>query len=277
MSILEVHGLCKHYPAFDLQDVSFSLAKGQITGFIGRNGAGKSTTLKALMGFIQPDRGSISFFGLPFSENQQSIKQRIGFVSGGVDCFSNKRLRVISDVTKRFYANWSESAYQKYMKLFMLDDAKTPSQLSAGMRVKYALTLALSHQAQLLLLDEPTSGLDPISRDEVLDILLELNRQGVTILFSTHITSDLERCADRILYLRDGKIQADADLSSFVDSYRQVTLSEFSNDSRLIGCKQTKSGYSALLHTSDAPARGWIVRPASLTDIMIHMEREVVS
>lgn len=215
-AILEVRGLTKRYPSFLLDHVSFSLEKGKITGFIGRNGAGKSTTLNALFRFVHPDEGSIRFWGRDVETSEQEMKQKTGYVAGGVDYYPKKKIRTITAVTKTFYDNWDETAYRKYMSLFELDEDKSPSELSAGMKVKYALVLALSHQAELLILDEPTSGLDPVSRAELLEVLKVLCEEGKTILFSTHITSDLEKCADNIIYIRKGKIMAESSIREFV-------------------------------------------------------------
>jgi ABC-2 type transport system ATP-binding protein len=164
MAVLEVKGLKKIYPTFTLNNVSFALEEGKITGFIGRNGAGKSTTLNSLFNFVHPDDGEVNFWGENINENETKIKQKVGFVSSGVNCYPNKKLKIITSVTKSFYPNWDENAYQKYMKSFGLDENKTPKQLSMGMKIKYAIVLALSHKAELLILDEPTSGLDPVSR-----------------------------------------------------------------------------------------------------------------
>lgn len=276
--ILNVRGLCKHYPSFDLRDVSFSLRAGKITGFIGRNGAGKSTTLCSVLGLLHPDAGEISFFGTPWVGHENEIKQRIGFVSGGVSYYPNKKLRAITGVTKAFYPNWDEDAYRRYLSAFSLDENKTPAQLSAGMQVKYAIALALSHHAELLILDEPTSGLDPISRDELLDVFMDLSREGTTILFSTHITSDLDRCADDILSIRNGKITAFAPLEEFVAAYRLAVFSEDLPDApnpALIGARREKKGYSALIRAEDAPKfESAEIRPADLEAIMIHLEKE---
>lgn len=274
MSILTVSGLCKSYPAFSLKSVGFSLEAYKITGFIGRNGAGKSTTLKAIMGLVHPDCGHVSFFGKPFAENELEIKELIGFVGGGTDFYPGKKLKSITAVTKVFYPTWDDRAYREYMDMFYLDEGKTPAQLSQGMKVKYALALALSHNARLLILDEPTSGLDPISRDELLDIFLELQRRGVTILFSTHITSDLDKCADNIIYIKNGKIAAEETLTSFTEKYRLVELSEYdSSNPLLIGCKQAKSGCTALILSENA-GRFPTARETNLEEIMIHLERQ---
>ncbi len=272
MSILEVRDVSKKYTSFTLAPTSFSLAPGAITGFIGRNGAGKSTLLKSLLGIVTPDAGEITFFGLPFAENAAAIKQRLGFVAGGVDYYAAKPLQRITAITKRFYPNWDDALYRRYLQLFQLDERKTPAQLSAGMQVKYALALALSHHAELLLLDEPTSGLDPVSRSEVLELLLQLRQQGVTILFSTHITSDLEQCADRILYLQHGRLLADTTLEIFRAAYGIVTLPQPSSDPRFIGCVQTRDGCTALVHAADVGSLA--VRPADLSEIMVHLEKE---
>ncbi len=216
MNIVEINNVCKSYPAFRLNNVSFSLESGKITGFVGRNGAGKTTTIKSMLNLIHIDSGDISYFGLPLAGNEMEIKQRIGYSTGTVSWYPRKTIREIVDVTKSFYRSWDEEAYQKYMKLFSLDDSKKPLELSEGMKVKFNLLLALSHRAEVLILDEPTSGLDPFSRDELLEVFMTLKEHGVTILFSTHITSDLERCADNIVYIRKGEIQASCSKTDFV-------------------------------------------------------------
>lgn len=278
MSPLQVQGLCKAYPSFRLQDVTFSLRPGKITGFIGRNGAGKSTTLKSLMHFVRPDSGDISFFGLPFEGHENEIKQRIGFMMGGVNYYGNKKLKTITEVTRHFYTHWDENAYRQYMRLFQLEESKTPAQLSEGMKVKYALTLALSHNAELLILDEPTSGLDPVSRDELLEVFLQLQDKGVSLLFSTHITSDLEKCADDILYLRHGRLEAAETLEHFVNSYRLVTLSDDQltpeRESLLVGVKRAKHGHTALVRPQNVNGLDLSTQPAALEDIMVHLEKE---
>ena len=219
MHIVSVSGLCKSYPAFQLKDVSFSLEGGQVTGFIGRNGAGKTTTIKSMLNLIHTDSGEISYFGMPLHGNEAQIKQRVGYSTGAVSWYPRKTIREIIRVTKGFYTGWDEEACQSYMALFGLNESKKPMELSEGMKVKFNLLLALSHRAEVLILDEPTSGLDPFSRDELLELFGELKRRGVTILFSTHITSDLERCADNIIYIRQGRIQAASAKQEFMQNH----------------------------------------------------------
>ena len=221
MSIVELKNVCKTYPAFRLKNVSFSLEAGKITGFIGRNGAGKTTTIKSMLNLIHTDSGTVSYFGMPLFEHEKEIKQRIGYSTGTISWYPRKPIREIVSVTKTFYPGWDEESYRKYMSLFALDENKKPIELSEGMKVKFNLLLALSHKAEVLILDEPTSGLDPFSRDELLDLFTTLKEHGVTILFSTHITSDLEKCADNIVYISQGEIRADCPKAEFEQKFGQ--------------------------------------------------------
>lgn len=277
-NVLSVRGLTKRYDKFALKDVSFDVHRGEIMGFIGRNGAGKTTTLKSLMNYLHPDAGEIDFFGKPMTGNEMEIKRRTGFVTGGVDYYMRRKLRAITDVTRGFYPNWDEAAYKRCIAAFSLDEDKTPAELSAGMKVKYNLALAMSHRAELLLLDEPTSGLDPVSRDDLLDVFLGLKREGVSILFSTHITSDLDKCADRITYIRAGEIQACCALEELVNAY---VVAEITEDAiggipanLLIGAKPARRGFSALVRKSDAAKLNITTTPAALDDVIVHMEKE---
>lgn len=221
MNVVEVVNVCKIYPEFRLNNASFSLEAGKITGFIGRNGAGKTTTIKSMLNLIHTNSGEISYFGMLLSEHEKEIKQRIGYSTGTVSWYPRKTIREIVDVTKMFYENWDEDVYQKYMTLFGLKENKKPIELSEGMKVKFNLLLALSHRAEVLILDEPTSGLDPFSRDELLEVFETLKEQGVTILFSTHITSDLEKCADNIVYISRGEIKTYCSKKDFLQKYGQ--------------------------------------------------------
>ena len=214
--MLKVVQIAKEYPGFRLHNVSFSVRKGTIMGFIGRNGAGKTTTLKSIMNMVHMTQGRVEFFGLDMAEKEREIKQRVGYAGGAVDYYKKKKIRKLLDITKRFYDSWDDAVCSKYMQLFSLDENKTPAELSQGMKVKLNLAIALSHGAQLLILDEPTSGLDPVSRVELLEIFKYLKTQGVSILFSTHITSDLDQCADEITYIRQGQIVYSGSMSGFV-------------------------------------------------------------
>ena len=222
MAILEVRGLRKEYPSFTLKDVAFSVERGRITGFIGRNGAGKTTTIKSILNLVHPDAGEISFFGLPLTGREGEIKQRIGYSTGTVSWYPRKKIKDITAIVREFYGSWDEAAYRRYLELFELDESKTPRELSAGMKVKFNLLLALSHGAEILILDEPTSGLDPFSRDELLTVFEGLKQEGVAVFFSTHITSDLEKCADDIIYISRGEIVAALPRQEFSAQYSQA-------------------------------------------------------
>ena len=269
MTPLHVQGLEKHYPGFSLTDMSFDLRSGRITGLIGRNGAGKTTTLRSILGFLHRDAGEIRFW----DEELDKAKHRIGYVGGGVRFYPTKKLKTITDVTRGFYVNWDADIYRRLMSQFSLDEMKTPKQLSEGMKVKYALVLALSHRAELLILDEPTSGLDPVSRDELLELFLELRDQGTTILFSTHITSDLEHCADDLLYIRQGKLLAADTLKEFAEAWRLVHFEDRPVDTQgLVGIRRERDGYTALIPANDAGR--YPSEETDLETIMVHLERE---
>lgn len=277
--LLSVQGLCKQYESFALKNVSFEVQPGSITGFIGRNGAGKTTTLKSLLNFVHPDAGKIKFFDRAFSNDEMDIKQRIGFVSGGIDYYPQKKLHTIAKVTKRFYSAWDEQVYKNYMADFNLDEQKTPRELSDGMKVKFSLALALSHNAELLILDEPTSGLDPVSRDDLLDVFLSLaEEKKVGIFFSTHITSDLEKCADHIVYIKNGSIIEDGTTGFIQDKFRLADFKKEQDTSafsgKLIGMKRNRDGFTALVKAGDLPIPGLNPRPADLESIMVHLEKE---
>lgn len=219
MSIVKVRNLVKEYPAFRLNSVSFTLDAGKITGFIGRNGAGKTTTIKSMLNLVHPDSGEIFFFNKPMNEHEAEIKRQIGYSTGTVNWYPRKKIKDIVAVTKGFYDTWDETAYCRFLKMFRVDENKTPLELSEGMKVKCNLLLALSHKAEILILDEPTSGLDPFSRDELLELFGELKKTGVAIFFSTHIISDIEKCADSIIYISGGNILAASSKADFVTQF----------------------------------------------------------
>ena len=223
MSLLEVDGLCKRYPSFLLSDVSFRVEPGRIMGLIGKNGAGKSTTLKSILNMVRPESGTVTMLGKDFYANEKECKQDIGVVFGGIDFYPLKKLSTITAVTQKFYTDWDEEQYQKYIKRFALNESKKFKELSNGMKVKYLLALALSHHAELLILDEPTSGLDPVSREELLHIFRQIvKNEKCSILFSTHITSDLDRCTDDITYIQNGRVLQSADKDTFLRSFEHL-------------------------------------------------------
>lgn len=281
MALLEVEGLTKRYPGFTLDSVSFRLEAGYIMGFIGRNGAGKTTTLKSMLGLVHADAGSVRIDGTEYREDEHLAKQKLGVAFGGVDYYPRARLSDIARVTRRFYEAWDETQYRALLQRFQLDEKKRVRELSQGMKVKFSLALALSHNAKLLLLDEPTSGLDPVSREELIELLQHIVEDGEhSILFSTHITSDLEKCADYITYIRGGRIAASTDLDSFKSEYRLVrgTRAQLTEPlvQKFIGARKNAFGFTALAKAEDAAAMvGLEIAPADLESIMIYFDGEV--
>ena len=281
MALLEVEGLTKRYPGFTLDSVSFRLETGYIMGFIGRNGAGKTTTLKSMLGLVHADAGSVRIDGTEYREDEYLAKQKLGVAFGGVDYYPRARLSDIARVTRRFYEVWDETQYRALLQRFQLDEKKRVRELSQGMKVKFSLVLALSHNAKLLLLDEPTSGLDPVSREELIELLQHIVEDGEhSILFSTHITSDLEKCADYITYIRGGRIAASTDLDSFKSEYRLVrgTRAQLTEPlvQKFIGARKNAFGFTALAKAEDAAAmEGLEIAPADLESIMIYFDGEV--
>ena len=279
MALLDVQHLTKRYQSFVLDNVSFSLEPGYIMGFIGRNGAGKTTTLKSIMNLVRPDSGTVYVLGQDFRAHELALKQDIGFMLGGFAYYPRTKIARLTDTYRRFYDRWDEKAYRTYLVQFDLDETKTVEQLSSGMKVKYALALALSHGARLLMLDEPTSGLDPVSRDEVLDLFRAIIEDGTrSILFSTQITSDLDKCADFVTYIANGRLVASEEKDDFLGEYRIVkgTKAQLTEDVRtaLVGHKQTDFGFTGLMKVDNIPAAASLaVEPADIEDIMIYHER----
>lgn len=280
MESLFVENLTKNYEKFSLKNVSFSLESGYIMGFIGANGAGKTTTLKSMLGLVHKDGGTVRLLGLDFDTHELEIKQHIGFMIGGVDYYAKTRIRNITEVVRRFYRNWDDLTYQTYMRRFELDEAKRPSELSNGMRIKYSMVLALSHNAKILLLDEPTSGLDPVARDNLLELFQEFIEDGErSILFSTHITSDLEKCADFITYIINGRIVESCKKDDLLNNYRLVkgTAQELPQiEPLLIASKTHAYGFTGLIKTDCLPAKNDLeIEIPTIEEIMIyHAKKE---
>ncbi len=282
-NLLEIKNAYKKYSKFTLNDVSFNIPKGSIVGFIGRNGAGKSTTLKGIMNLVHFDKGEIVAFGKNMNECELEAKQQIGFSLSEVNYYPNKTVKQIVDVIKKFYINFSQEKFDKLCSLFNLDINKKIEQLSSGMKVKYNLALALSHDAKLLILDEPTSGLDPISRDEICELFLEIvKNKERSILFSTHITSDLEKCATDIVYIRDGNIVFDGKKGDFINSYYLIKGNESSfNESiknYLISYKEHEGIIEGLISANNKfefenNSNFELITP-TLEEVMIYLERK---
>ena len=222
-NILEVTGLNKSYGDFSLSNVTFSLPEDCITGFIGVNGAGKTTTLRSILKLATNASGNIKIFGLDMKKHERELKNRIGVVMDDGGFYDELTMSEMKNVIAPAYSSWSEQDYKDYMDRFSLNQKQKINTLSKGMRIKYALALALSHKAELLIMDEPTSGLDPLIRSQLLTILTDYMKEGGKgVFFSTHITSDLEKVADMLIMIDHGKIVFQEEKDTLLESYRVV-------------------------------------------------------
>ena len=276
-NILTVNGLNKSYGNFSLRDITFSLPEGCITGFIGINGAGKTTTLRTLLGLTNKLSGNIQFFGLDMDKNERQIKDRIGIVLDDGCVYDELSLAEMKSIISSAYTSWSEQDFKRYMDMFSLAPKQKINTLSKGMRMKYALALALSHNAELLIMDEPTSGLDPLIRGQLLKIVTEyMDNGGKGVFFSTHITSDLDKIADMLIMIDNGKIVFHEEKDTLLDTYRIVKgdIQSLTNDVRklFLNVSETAFGFTGITkqvsevrsYISDA-----IVERPTIEDIML--------
>ena len=207
MNNVSVRHLTKKYKDFTLEDVSFDVPAGCVVGFIGENGAGKSTTIKSILGLVNPDGGKIQVFGKDAAALSKKEKNAIGAVLGENCLPENLTLRDVSAVMRLIFAGWNEQSFFAYAEKFSLPEDKKIRNFSRGMQQKAALAVALSHGAELRVLDEPTSGLDPVARDEILGILYDfMQEERRSVLISSHIVTDLEKLCDYIVFIHGGKI-----------------------------------------------------------------------
>ena len=276
-SIIEVRGLCKSYRNFSLSDVNFTLPEDCITGFIGINGAGKTTTIRTILGLSHSDAGSIKIFGKDHRSDDRETKNRIGVVFDEGCFYDNLTMAEMKSIIAPSYSNWDEKAFKNYMDRFSLNPKQKISQLSKGMRMKFALTLALSHNADLLIMDEPTSGLDPLVRSELLEIMADFMKQGgKAVFFSTHITSDLEKVADMLILIHDGRILFEMEKDCVLDNYRLIKgdakLLSSENEKLFLRSQATDFGFTGITNKSQEVQKtipGVLVEKPSIEDIML--------
>lgn len=249
--ILKVENLNKSYGDFSLTDVTFSLPEGCITGFIGINGAGKTTTLRTLLGLTKKNSGNIQFFGLEMEKNEKQIKDRIGIVLDDGCFYDELSLAEMKSIISSAYTAWSEQDFKRYMDMFSLDPKQKINTLSKGMKMKYALALALSHNAELLIMDEPTAGLDPLIRSQLLKVLTDyMENGGKGVFFSTHITSDLDKIADMLIMIDNGHIVFQEEKDTLLETYRIVKgdIPSLTDDVRklLLNVSETAFGFTGI-------------------------------
>mgnify|MGYP001756746359 FL=1 len=207
MNAIELKNVSYQTKDFQLKDISFKVPKGFVTGFIGGNGAGKTTVIRLIMDLIQSKNGQISVFNEQMKDSAVEIKNKIGFVYSETYFNDKWTIKKLENIVAPFYKNWDHKIFMSYLQFFQLPYKKKIKTFSTGMKMKLSLAIAFSHHAELFILDEPTSGLDPLVRNELLEIIQqELIDEDKTVFISTHIISDLEKIADYIVYLRDGQI-----------------------------------------------------------------------
>jgi len=281
-NILEVRSLNKKFEDFALTDITFSLPRGYIMGLIGPNGAGKTTTLKLILDLVKRDSGEILVCGLDPGEQGAQVRGRVGFVHDEPRFYRYLTLSQNAGLVARFYRTWEEAAYRRLAAAFELPLEKRFGACSRGTRMKFALALALSHRAELVLMDEPTSGLDPVFRRELLDTLSALlHEERTSILFSTHITADLERISDYITLLQGGRVV----FSAVKDQIREhwglvkggLDLLDGLPSGVFIGVRRGAHGFEALTDDAEGARRRFgsavfVDRP-SLEDIIYHTFR----
>jgi len=276
-NILEVSGLNKSYQNFSLTDVSFTLPEDCITGFIGINGAGKTTTLRTILGLAQKTSGTIKIFGKDIEDNERELKDRIGVVMDEGYFYNELSLAEMKSIIAPAYTKWSERDYKDYMERFSLNPRQEISTLSKGLRMKFALTLALSHRADLLIMDEPTSGLDPLVRSQLLAIMADYMKPGGKgVFFSTHITSDLDKTADMLILINNGKILFEQEKDDLLYNYRLVKgdvkyLSD-ENKKLFLNIKTTDFGFTGVTKRISEVQKsipGILIEKSSIEDIML--------
>ena len=277
---IEVSNLTKQFAEFTLDHVSFQLPRGYIMGLIGMNGAGKTTTIKLLMNMLAKQSGEISILGNRLEAHELEIKQRVAVVFDDTFFVDSWQVKDVEPAISSFYTKWNSAIYHAYLDQFHLSLQKKIKELSRGMRMKLMLAVALSHEAELLILDEPTSGLDPVARDELMDVLMQyVEDERNSILFSTHILSDLEKIADYLTILWDGKVFYSGEKEALKERYCVVKgdLKELSDDLKqhAIGIKTYTTGFDALLEVSQMGyvREGMIVEEVELDDILIYINQ----
>ncbi len=280
-AILEVNKIRKKYDGFQINDLSFGLDEGLIMGFIGANGSGKTTTIKAILNTIALDSGEVRVFGKDYKKHDSFIKSNIGFVLDDQVFYEELTGQQIKSVIAPFYATWDEQAFLNYSKAFDVDISKKIKDLSKGTKTKLAIAIAISHGARLLIMDEPTSGLDPVNRNELMDILTDVIDDGQrSVFFSTHITSDLEKKADYITYINQGSLVFSEPKDDLIEKYGVIKgKKEILTDSFKRQCVQVNEnlyGFEGLVErkkiaTGDI-GEHFIIEKPSIEDLMIFMD-----
>lgn len=280
-NVVELNNVTKELKGFSVNQLNLHIKQGFITGFIGANGAGKSTVIKIIMNLLKPDAGDVKVFNKDYKTNEKAIKERIGFVFDGNVFFEGLNLKDIKRIVAPAYKHWDDTLFHRYVEKFELPLNKPMKKFSKGMQMKASLAIALSHDAELIIMDEPTAGLDPIFRRELLSLLQEIMIDGQrTIFFSTHITTDLDKIADYIAFIQDGELLFNQSVHNVTENYALVKggLDFLDRDTEkpFIHVQRTAMSFEAL--TNDIPTvknifgDSVVIDEASLEDIMYYLK-----
>lgn len=270
---IEIKDLVKQFDNFKLGPINLTIPKGTIVGYIGQNGAGKSTTIKLLLGLLNKDSGEIKILD-EINPSSVGLKDKLGIVFDDLLVPEEMTLIDVEKFCSRVYSKWNKNSFYKFKEKFNLPEKKIIKNYSRGMKMKLSMAVALSHNAELLILDEATSGLDPIVREEILDLLLDfMQDENHTILISSHILSDLEKVADYIAFINDGKILFMETKDELKENYGICTLSNeevTSIDEEAIVGRRVHSFGQELLVKKNLIPNGIIFQKPSIEDIMIY-------
>ena len=272
MNAIEIKNLSKHYQGFSLENLNLTLPNGCIMGLVGENGAGKSTTIRMILGMTKPDSGEITIFGRKLT---RELKEQIGVVldePGYPGCMTAAQ---ISNMLSGIFKEWEQKTFEGYLSKLHIPDNKPFKDFSKGMKMKLCLAAALSHGAKLLILDEATSGLDPVVRDELLDIFNDFTRdEGNSVLISSHIVSDLEKICDYIAFLHQGRLMLCREKDELLNEYAFVQGAPEEIDGlNPIGRRDGRFGTEAIVRRGDVPA-GMKTSPVTIEELFVFMAKE---
>lgn len=276
MNAIEVIGLTKHYEGFSLNDVSFTLPTGCILGLAGENGAGKSTTIRCMLGAAKPDCGRVSLLGIDSTDPRYyQVKQDVGVVLDNVGFPYAMNAKMIGKMMVATYTNWDAPYFESLLQRFKLPKDKKFGDYSRGMRMKLGIAVAMAHHPRLLILDEATSGLDPVVRDEVVEMFYEFTRdENNSVLISSHILSDLEKLCDYIAFLKDGKLLLCEEKDILLERYASIVCTEDQlyeiGEKNCVSCKRTPYGVLAVLLRENVPL-GVKASPIGMEELFVAM------